>query len=151
MASTHLGILFLLLFATSQGVRDAYFGNVFQSVSFLVVAILAFGMSTVVFFCVSLARNPRDLLKACTQPFRMLALNLTTAAAWLGFFIGLRYLEPAVVATLFNGIGPIIVLVGSWLGWSSAVGQLRRTEKLLYLGLALALIGLLERRVLAKI
>ena len=142
MASNRIGIIFLLLFATAQGVRDAYFGNVFQSVSFLVIAILSFGMSTLVFAGVSLVRKPHDIVRAFTRPRRLIALNLTTAAAWLCFFFGLRNLEPAVVATLFNGVGPIVVLVGGWMGWYSAVTHLRSIERLLYLGLAITLISL---------
>lgn len=142
MSSKHLGVLFLLLFVTSQGVRDAYFGNVFQSVSFLVVALLAFSMSTIVFMTVSLARRPGDIVRLFAAPGRLAALNATTAAAWLLFFFGLRNLEPAVVATLFNGVGPIVVLIGSWMGWSSARSELGPAEKVIFAGLALTLTAL---------
>lgn len=139
MTSTHLGILFLLLFATAQGVRDAYFGNVFQSVSFYIVAILAFGSSTVIFLAWTLVRKPQDLARLFLKPSHLVIVNVTTAAAWLLFFFGLQNLEPAVVATLFNGIGPLVVLVGSWLGWSSGGTALGLVEKLLYLCLAATL------------
>jgi drug/metabolite transporter (DMT)-like permease len=34
-------------------------------------------------------------------------LNLTTAANWIGYFIALRYVEPAIVSALFGGLGPV--------------------------------------------
>lgn len=42
-------VLFLNVFALSQAVRDTFFTNTFQSVSFLFNAALAFGMSTLLF------------------------------------------------------------------------------------------------------
>ncbi len=139
MTSTHLGILFLLLFTTAQGVRDAYFGNVFQSVSFFFVALLAFGASTIVFLVWSLIRRPQDVARLFAKPGHLLIVNATTAAAWLLFFFGLRNLEPAVVATLFNGIGPLVVLVSSWIGWTSDGTKIGRFEEALYICLALTL------------
>ncbi|MEM8976030.1 MAG: hypothetical protein AAGD43_28525 [Pseudomonadota bacterium] len=139
MTSTHVGILFLLLFATAQGVRDAYFGNVFQSVSFFFVALLAFGTSTIVFLAWSLIRKPGDVARLFAEPGNLFVVNATTAAAWLLFFFGLRNLEPAVVATLFNGIGPLVVLVSSWIGWTSDRNNLGGLEKALYICLAVTL------------
>ena len=40
MASAWLGLGCLLVFALAQAVRDAFFGNVFQSTSFFLVAVL---------------------------------------------------------------------------------------------------------------
>ena len=37
MSSSAIGLVFLLIFALSQGLRDALFGNVFQSISFFLV------------------------------------------------------------------------------------------------------------------
>ena len=44
MASALFGLACLLVFAIAQAVRDAFFGNVSQSVSFFIVGILAFGV-----------------------------------------------------------------------------------------------------------
>jgi len=40
MSPSQIGLAALLAFAVFQGVRDALFGNVFQSVSFLFVAVV---------------------------------------------------------------------------------------------------------------
>jgi len=106
-----IGLLCLIFFAVSQGIRDALFGNLFQSISFLLIAALAFGGSVLGFSALALLRQPKSFAGLAVSPARLLMLNITTACAWLSFFFGLRYLEPAVVATLYNGMGPLTVLL----------------------------------------
>lgn len=142
MASSAIGLLFLFVFALSQGVRDALFGNIFQSVSFFFIAALTFGTSTLCFCGLALVRQPQDFGRLARAPAMFAALNLTTAIAWLTFFFGLKHLEPAVVATLYNGIGPLTVLILGALGWIDANGRPRLGERLCYLGLAIVLVSL---------
>ncbi len=58
MLSSIAGLACLLVFALSQAVRDTFFGAIFQSVSFLVVALLAFGESALVFAGWAALRRP---------------------------------------------------------------------------------------------
>lgn len=141
MPSSVVGLGCLLFFAVSQGARDAFFGNVFQSISFLLVAVLAFTTSTVCFSGLALLRRPRDLKTLLTSPTRFAALNATTAMAWLSFFHGLKHLEPAVVATLYNGIGPLTVLGLQALGWTTAKHKPLAAERLCYICLAGTLVA----------
>lgn len=136
MSSPAIGLVFLLIFALSQGVRDTLFGNVFQSTSLFLVAVLAFGASTLCFASLVFLRQPKDFSRLAAAPAMFAALNVTTAVAWLSFFFGLKYLEPAVVATLYNGIGPLTVLVLGALGWIEAKGRTSIAEMLCYVGLA---------------
>ncbi len=136
MSSSAIGIICLLLFALSQGVRDALFGNIFQSVSFLFVAVLAFGLSCIVFLLAALWRSPKDLARLAGAPGALLMLNVTTAIAWLGFLFGLRHLEPAVVATFYNGIGPLVALGAAACGWTADHRRASVGELLCYGGLA---------------
>jgi drug/metabolite transporter (DMT)-like permease len=142
MSASVVGLLCLLFFAISQGVRDALFGNVFQSVSIFLVAALAFGASALFFIAVTLSRRSRDLKTLMAFPVSFLALNVTTAVAWLCFFYGLKHLEPAVVATLYNGIGPIAVLVIEACGWVATRARPHLAEWFCYLGIAGALTAL---------
>jgi len=142
MSSSAIGLVCLLFFALSQGVRDALFGNVFQSVSFFLVAALAFGTSSLCFSGLALLRRPTDFKRLAKSPLMFAALNVTTAMAWLSFFFGLKHLEPAVVATLYNGIGPLIVLALSSFGWMRAKGRPSISEWLCYVGLAGVLMAL---------
>lgn len=47
------------------------------------------------------------------------ALNLSTAAAWIAYFFGLTHLEPAIVNTLYTGVGPLRIPrpLQDWLNW----------------------------------
>ncbi len=40
----------------------------------------------------------------------LVRINLLTAGAWLAFFLVLKSVEPAIVATLYGGAGPIAIL-----------------------------------------
>jgi drug/metabolite transporter (DMT)-like permease len=142
MSTSVVGLLCLAFFAISQGVRDALFGNVFQSVSIFLVASLAFGACSIVFVALTLYRRGGDIKILARHPIAFLALNATTAIAWLSFFFGLKFLEPAVVATLYNGIGPITVLVIEALGWTATRARPAVLEWLCYGGIAGALAAL---------
>ncbi len=84
-------------------------------------------------------RRPQDLTRLVASPGAFVGLKLTTAAAWLGFFYGLRHLEPAVVATLYNGVGSLVVLGVAKVGWTAAQTESSRAERMCLLGLAAAL------------
>jgi drug/metabolite transporter (DMT)-like permease len=143
VSASAIGLGCLLFFAISQGVRDAFFGNVFQSISFLLVACLAFSASTLVFTTAAAMRRESRLkyLLSCRRDF--IALNATNAAAWLSFFFGLRYLEPAVVAALYNGIGPLAVLSLQASGWMTKSDRVTPGERACYSGIAISLAALI--------
>ena len=143
MTRQTLGLGFLVIFAVSQGARDAFFGNAFQSVSFWVIAILTFGLSVTVIGGWAALRDRRDIQRLVHPLKPFLALNLTSTAAWFGFFLGLKYLEPAVVAILFNGIGTFVILAIRLSGRQLTVGQgrIRIVEGIMYTGFAAALIA----------
>lgn len=143
MSSAPFGLACLLFFAVAQAVRDAFFGNVFQSVSFLVVAILAFGASTVVFGAWAWQRGPEEVRALIGNTKLFLALNSTTAAAWMAYFFALKHIEPAIVSTLYTGIGPIAVLALSALGVSMAKGTATGwLERVGYVGVIASLIAI---------
>ena len=143
MSSTLFGLACLLFFAIAQAVRDAYFGNVFQSVSFLVVAILAFGSATAVFGTWAWQRGPEEVRALIGNTKLFLALNATTAAAWMGYFFALKHIEPAIVNTLYTGVGQIAVLALSALGVSMAKGTATGwLERVGYVGVLASLIAI---------
>lgn len=125
------------MFAASQAVRDTFFGNVFQSTSFLFVAAVAFGLSTVLFGGWASIRKPGDVKGLWTLDFFW--LNVTTAVAWLAYFFALRHLEPAIVNMIYVGLGPLTVLF--WPGGEEQVPRLGGWEKAAYVGVAASLLG----------
>lgn len=110
MLATTLGLVFLLTFSMSQTLRDVFFGNALQSVSVALVATIAFGLTVLVFGCIAFWRRS-GLLRLLRRPRDVLLLNIATGVPWINYLIALSYLEPALVNTVFAGIGPLAVLV----------------------------------------
>lgn len=110
MSSARLGLACLLIFALSQAVRDAFFANLFQSISFFIVLVLAFGGATLLFGGWVLVCRPREVRIFGSHRRMFAALNLTTAAAWIAYFFGLKNLEPAIVNTMYTGVGSLTIL-----------------------------------------
>ena len=120
MHASITGLLCLMVFALSQAVRDAVFAGIFQSVSFLFVAVLAFGSAAAVFAGWAWLRRPADMQTLLSNRRSLAALNLTTAGAWLAYFFALSHLEPAIVNMLFVGVGRLAVVALSVRGHSDA-------------------------------
>jgi drug/metabolite transporter (DMT)-like permease len=143
MPSALLGLGCLFVFAVSQALRDTYFGSVFQSVSFFLVAIMAFGGSTIVFGLWAWCRDRRQVRALIGHVGLFFALNATTAAAWIMIFFALKNLEPAIVSTLYTGIGPTAVLALSALGLAMTKRpDIGRIEFAAHLGVLASLIAI---------
>ena len=138
-----LGPGLVLLFAVSQAFRDVYFAHVFQGTDVLVVVLLAFSISAVVFGVAALMRAPAEFATMRAEWRVMLWMNATTALAWISYFTSLKHLQPSIVNTLHSGIGPLTVIVLSGLGLHIAKpGAVRRLEYVCYAGLAGSLVFL---------
>jgi drug/metabolite transporter (DMT)-like permease len=86
--------------------------------------------------------RPKAFRRLLTTPTQFVALNVTTAIAWLCFFFGLKHLEPAVVATLSNGIGPLAVVIFGALDWIKSENGFSKAEGVCYAGTAICLMSL---------
>jgi len=137
MLAQFFGPGLVLLFALSQAFRDVYFAHVFQGVGVFAVILLAFSISTLIFGVVALVRAPAGL-GAMRREWRvMLWMNATTALAWICYFSSLKHLQPSIVNTLHSGVGPLTVLVLSWLGLHIVKpSRVRAAEYFCYAGLA---------------
>jgi len=128
-----LGFGLSLAFVALAAVRDVYFGGLLQHVHPLVVATTAFGLSTVAFGAWATIYDRASIAMLLRRPATLVAINVTTAAAWLSFFFALRAIEPALVQLLFFGVGPLAVrALDRWLGGAS---PLTITERRLQVGL----------------
>ncbi len=116
---------------------------------------LAFGASTLVFGACASWRQPGEVRALVGHARQFAALNVTTAAAWMAYFFALKHLEPAIVTTLYTGVGSIAVLALSGLGVSMAMrvkaGWLERAGYVGVIGslLATAAVALIGRSGLA--
>ena len=137
-AKLRLGALLVFGFVVLQAIRDVYLGGIFQVVDFVEVI-------PPIFFICSLGFGLQLALNAPAQ-FRILArawpmvlvLNLLTAAAWFCYFFALETLEPAIVNTLHEGVGPATILGLSLLGLM-AKDKMRGREWLCHSGVVAAL------------
>jgi drug/metabolite transporter (DMT)-like permease len=141
--SALFGPLFVLVFTLSQSFRDVYFGSVFQHYDFFVVMLIAFAWSTIIFAAVTLARAPSEFAALRRQFGTILAANVTTALAWIGFFFALTYVDPAICNTIHSAMGPLtVVMLGSRgvaLAKPAAIGRLEYAG---YAGIAISVAAL---------
>jgi len=105
-----IGALCVLVFVVCSAFRDVYFGGVFQSISVFLVLLIAFGMMTLAGLGITIWKNPASLRIIAAAPKDVAMMNLATAGAWTCYFFALKLLDPAIVNTLFAGIGPFVVI-----------------------------------------
>jgi hypothetical protein len=138
-----LGPLLVFVFTLSQSVRDVYFGSVFQRLDFLLVILLAFSWSTVIFAATTLIRAPSDFAKLRAQSGPMIAANITTAIAWISFFFALTHVDPAICNTIHSAMGPLTVVILGARGVTLAkLGAIGRIEYAGYVGIAVSVAAL---------
>jgi drug/metabolite transporter (DMT)-like permease len=129
------GALASAIFVCLASVRDVYFGGLFQRLSPLDVAVVAFGLCTVVCFPIAVLRAPDGLRALLGRPADLFWVNATSAAAWISFFYALRTIEPLLVQILFAGIGPLSVVAIDRFLTSTSHAPLRRAERYVQGGL----------------
>jgi drug/metabolite transporter (DMT)-like permease len=134
------GFLVSVGFVCLAAVRDVYLGGLFQRVTPLLVAIVAFGLCSSLFLP-ALVGSRESLAALRRRPVDLLWVNVTTAISWLAFLYALKLIEPSMVQILYSGIGPLSVI---WIERHlSAAGRkisLTRAERLTYLALLATLV-----------
>ncbi|MGH7354581.1 MAG: hypothetical protein ACRELS_08420 [Candidatus Rokuibacteriota bacterium] len=136
------GFMMSAVFVCLASVRDVYLGGLFQRLSPLDVAVVAFALCSVIFLPIALARSPESLRVALRRPRELFWINATSALAWIAFFFALETIEPLIVQILFSGIGPLsVVWIDRLISGAAAAAGLGRAERRAHLGL-LASLGL---------
>ncbi|MBI3825609.1 MAG: hypothetical protein HY294_06420 [Candidatus Rokubacteria bacterium] len=135
------GFLVSVAFVGLAAVRDVYLGGLFQRVSPLLVAMVAFSLCTLVFLPTAFVYS-RDSLAVLRRRSRDLFwVNVSSAIAWLAFLYALRLVEPSLVQILYSGIGPLsVVWIDRHLGGASPAVSLTRAERPIYGGLLVSLV-----------
>jgi drug/metabolite transporter (DMT)-like permease len=127
-------------FACLASVRDVYLGGLFQRVSPLHVAVIAFTLCALVFLPMAATRHRAGLRALLARPGDLVWINATSAAAWIAYFFALRTIEPSLAQILFSGVGPLSVC---WLDrlvpGAPPPGPLGQLERRLLPGLVAAL------------
>ncbi len=135
------GFLVSVAFVGLAAVRDVYLGGLFQRVSPLLVAMVAFSLCTLVFLPTAFVHS-RDGFAVLRRRSRDLFwVNVTSAVAWLVFLYALRLIEPSLVQILYSGIGPLsVVWIDRHLPGAIPAVPLTRAERPIYVGLLASLV-----------
>ncbi len=135
------GFLVSGAFVCLAAVRDVYLGGLFQRVSPLLIAMVAFSVCTLVLLPTAFVHS-RDSLAVLRRRSRDLFwVNVTSAIAWLAFLFALRLVEPALVQILYSGIGPLsVVWIDRHLRGAIPAMPLTSVERLIYLVLLASLV-----------
>ena len=134
------GFVASLAFVGLASVRDVYLAGLFQRVSPLTVASVAFALCSLVFLPIALGRDPASLRRLLARPRELFWINATSALAWISFFYALRTIEPLLVQILFAGVGPLSVTwIDRWVPGGAATVSLTRVERSLQRGVLAAL------------
>lgn len=101
--------------------------------------LIACAVCTVFFLAIAALRGALETLRGNIGT--VLAVNVTTAFAWILYFFALTHIAPAVANTLYSGIGPIAILALEAVGWRLVEqGPIRRWEAVFFAGIALSLV-----------
>jgi len=105
------GLAFVVGYILVSAAGEVYAASAFQSSDIYTTLLIAFVIIMVVFNL--LPRHTRGM-PTQQQVRAILALNAATTVAWLGLFIGLKYVEPAIVVSFMVALGPIATAVSNF-------------------------------------
>jgi drug/metabolite transporter (DMT)-like permease len=135
-----LGVALLVTFLACTSLRDIGLSAVFGRYGFFEVGLAAFGTATGCFLTLVLVFAPAQLRTLRIAWRKVLAVNITTAIAWLSYFASLRFVEPSVTNTVYSGIAPLaVMLFGAWGFKARTEEPVGPTEHAAHLALAGAL------------
>ena len=140
LSGYQLGLWYVFLFVLSGAFQEVYLGNLLQNRDPILVMTITF-LVTGFFFVILQAKNLGDLLSTVGKSIRsVFLLNLTTALSWVGFFLALKYLEPAVASMMCFSSVPVLTILFRKI--FRPQGQLLREEIVTSLGLSIILVFL---------
>lgn len=110
-SSTASGTAHIFVFLIMANANIVFAGNLLQSLHPFTFLFWGFFAATLVFlFRLIFINGSQALMIARPSIGPLLALNVTSAVNWFGYFYALRFIEPAIVAAIFGGIGPLSII-----------------------------------------
>ncbi|KFM95693.1 DMT family transporter [Bacillus clarus] len=106
-----IGVGFVLIYNILSSIKEVVSGHVVQTISPFLLVTMAFGFAFVFFQILSFFKYKNEYKKPFQDYSTLIKVNISTVGAWIGFFYGVKYLEPAIVSTLIAGIGPAIATI----------------------------------------
>ncbi len=103
-ASFLFGLGFVMSYVLVSAAGEVYAASAFQTSDFYTTLLIAFVVITTAF---NLLPQKRQGMLSPGRVTALLGLNITTSVAWLGLFIGLKFVEPAIIVSFMVALGPI--------------------------------------------
>jgi drug/metabolite transporter (DMT)-like permease len=105
-----LGVLCVTGYNILAAASEVYIGNFVQKFEPFYLVFLCFVITAVFFNIIQLRDYEGYFTKIRNNIKDIIFVNLSTTITWLSFFVSLKYIEPAIVATINSSIVPILML-----------------------------------------
>ncbi len=106
------GIALVLFFVLLSAVNGVYLSGFLVHVNIFVTLLCVFSFIALCFNIYVFRRHGFLLVRLAPKARLYLALsNVTTALNWFSFFFAVKYIEPAISATLINSVLPLTTLI----------------------------------------
>ncbi|MGG0418678.1 DMT family transporter [Priestia aryabhattai] len=106
-----IGIGFVLIYNIFSSIKEVVSGHIVQSLSPFLLVFLTFSFAAIFFQIMAFMKYKDEYSRPFQDYSTLIKVNISTVGAWIGFFYGVKYLEPAIVSTLIAGIGPAVATI----------------------------------------
>ena len=130
------GKVLLAAYVVLASIQEVYFSHLFQTSDPIAVLGLMILVTVLIAAILMFARTrtpPKWNLKANWRDYA--ALNFSSVVSWLGFFLSLRYIEPAIASIICFMLGPCLLVL-------SGRVESRKVDRALAMGLVFVTAGL---------
>src|SRR3990167_4645041 len=135
------GCLCALIYVMLSAAQSVYAGNITQHFSPSALSVFCFMIVTVTTMSMGLVTKKISLRMLQDNARTFFMANVTTAGLWLGFFISVKYIEPALAVIIFGVVGPaMITLVSPFVRPQSVILNAEKYSSLLYLAIFICIV-----------
>lgn len=104
-----IGFICTIFFVILSATQAVFAGNKTQSIQPIILCFFSFLFVEVICLIMLIIKGELEL-SVIRENFKIiLILNLVTASSWIGFFIAVKYIEPAIAVIIIGAIGPALV------------------------------------------
>lgn len=104
------GILLVVTYNVLSASKGVYLGHLLQGVQPFLLLFCSFSLVALFFGGSEWLFPSKGSPKFREGGWDLVMVNLMTAAAWITFYLAMKYLEPAVASAVANSLGPIVTL-----------------------------------------
>ncbi len=104
-----IGPICIIFFMLISGFQATFLSDLLQNVNIYAALFISFSI-TIIFFLVIHVCSKKNKAMIRRGGLDILYINLTTLGNWFSFFLAIKYLEPAIVASVANAVNPLLTL-----------------------------------------